>query len=84
MPYMRSTKKRKRNQVTCNCQAYEFPHRFGGGACDGYHIVIEQAGGELCQHCNLFNGRCEIIDGQESPRECPYVQEFCHYWEVKL
>lgn len=27
---------RKRNQVTCKCDAYPFPHREYGGKCNGY------------------------------------------------
>lgn len=74
----------RRFQVTCTCPAYDFPHRFGGGKCDGYHIVAEQCGGWLCSTCNLFNGRCEVMSGQEAPKECPYVIEFCEYNEIKL
>uniref|UniRef100_A0AAU8BVN0 Uncharacterized protein n=1 Tax=Salmonella phage PMBT35 TaxID=3137287 RepID=A0AAU8BVN0_9VIRU len=74
----------RRYQVTCTCRAYDFPHRFGGGRCDGSSIVEEHCGGWLCQHCNLFNGGCEVMKGQERPNECAYVIEFCEYNEVKL
>lgn len=77
--------KRRRRQVTCNCQAYDFPHRFGGGGCDGRGIVEENVGGYLCQSCNLLNGgQCEVMTSQEAPRECVYVLEFCEYNEIKL
>nr|DAI80185.1 MAG TPA: hypothetical protein [Caudoviricetes sp.] len=80
---MRSSKRRRR-QITCNCSAYDFPHRLFGGACSGLHIVEENVGGWLCQSCNLLNaGRCEVITGQESPRECVYVLEFMQYNEIK-
>lgn len=26
-------RKYRRNQVTCNCEAYPFPHRLDGGKC---------------------------------------------------
>lgn len=81
---MKTTEKRKRKQVNCRCSAYHFVHRFGGGACTGIQIAEENVGGNLCQHCYLFNGGCEVLKGQESPRECAYVQEFIEYHEVKL
>lgn len=73
-----------RHQVTCTCTAYDFPHRFGGGRCNGLSIVEEHCGGWLCQHCNPFNQGCEVMKGQEEPKECPYVIEFCEYNEIKL
>ncbi|EDV3179102.1 hypothetical protein CSP48_004013 [Salmonella enterica subsp. arizonae] len=75
---------RKRHQVTCRCHAYDFPHRAFGGACSMIHIVEENVGGNLCHHCYLFNDGCEVLKGQESPRECAYVQDFIEYHEVKL
>lgn len=48
------------------------------------HIVEENVGGNLCHHCYLFNDGCEVLKGQESPRECAYVQDFIEYHEVKL
>lgn len=74
----------RRHQVTCTCQAYDFPHRFGGGRCNGLSIVESAIGGEHCHSCHLLNGGCEVLKGQEHPRECPAVQDFIHYWEVKL
>ncbi|QGF21268.1 hypothetical protein KMB89_gp69 [Citrobacter phage HCF1] len=38
-----------RKQVTCRCSAYDFPHRFGGGACNGLSIVETNCGGNLCE-----------------------------------
>lgn len=74
----------KRHQVTCRCSAYRFPHRFGGGACDGMSIVIDRFPGSGCRTCHLNNNGCEVINGQEHPRECEYVIDFTHYHEVKL
>lgn len=73
-----------RKQVTCRCSAYDFPHRFGGGACNGLSIVETWCGGNLCQTCHLMNNGCEVLKGQESPKECAYVQDFILFHEVKL
>ena len=73
-----------RNQVTCNCRAYNFPHRFGGGACEGMSVVEQSIGGASCKDCHLNNHGCEVLNGQEHPRECPAVQDFIQYWEIKL
>lgn len=73
-----------RNQFTCRCIAYDFPHRFGGGRCTGLAIVESSMGGSFCHSCHLLNGGCEVMKGQEHPRECPAVQDFCEYWEIKL
>lgn len=73
-----------RHQITCTCGAYEFPHRFGGGRCDGMVIVIQALGSLHCVNCHLSNKGCEVVKGQEHPRECPAVQDYIHYHEVKL
>lgn len=70
-----------KSQVTCTCQAYEFPHRFGGGRCDGLSLVVP---GSECRNCHLNNNGCEVLKGQEHPRECIYVQEFTQTYEIKL
>lgn len=75
---------RRRHQVTCRCSAYDFPHRFGGGACNGIRIVEENCGGNLCQYCHLMNNGCEVLKGQESPKECAYVQDFIEFNEIRL
>ncbi|QXG07631.1 hypothetical protein [Erwinia phage Snitter] len=75
---------KRRRQTTCTCDAYDFPHRFGGGRCDGIAIVMLYAGSSACFNCHLNNNGCEVIKGQESPKECPHVIEFCHYNEIKL
>lgn len=73
-----------RRQVTCNCGAYDFPHRIFGGKCNGLAIVIQNVGGNECRHCLLNNNGCEVIAGIEHPRECPYVQDFAAFNEIKL
>ena len=77
-------KKRLRRQVTCDCGAYHFPHRIFGGRCNGIHIVEQNAGGADCASCFLNNNGCEVLKGQEHPRECAYVLDFAAYNEIKL
>lgn len=77
---------RRKGEVTCNCPAYSFPHRFGGGCCNGWHIVEQCFDQRLqCQHCNLYseNG-CDVLNGIESCRECPSVIYFCAWHEIKM
>lgn len=74
----------KRRQVTCTCEAYDFPHRFGGGRCDGLSIVVKVVGSSSCHWCHLNNGGCEVLKGQEHPRECPGVQDYLAYNEITL
>lgn len=78
--------RKKRFQVTCFCDAYEFPHRFGGGKCNGFNIVESCFNSRsLCIHCNLFSiSGCEVLNGLESTKECPAVHDFLNYNEVKL
>lgn len=78
--------RKKRFQVTCFCDAYKFPHRFGGGKCNGLNIVESCFNSRsLCIHCNLFSvSGCEVLNGLESTKECPAVQDFLNYNEVKL
>lgn len=73
-----------RKQVTCRCPAYDFPHRMGGGSCNGIAIVEKSFPGNLCYDCLLFNNGCEVLNGSEHPRECAYVQDFIQYNEIKL
>lgn len=77
----------RRRQVTCRCAAYDFPHRFGGGKCDGYQIALSKCGGEYCMACPAWlgsDGGCDVVKGTESPSKCEYVIEFCNYNEVKI
>lgn len=78
--------KRNRKQVTCHCSAYSFPHRFGGGKCRAINIVESCFHSRsMCVNCNLFTEYgCEVLNEKEHARECPGVQEFIHFNEVKL
>lgn len=74
--------KRRRKQYTCRCGAYDFPHRFSGGRCQGLWLVEPN---HYCPSCNLLtDSGCQVINGIEHPRECPLVQDFCNHHEVKL
>lgn len=74
------------NQVTCRCSAYNFPHRIGGGTCNGsewaesYNLYITEA----CNNCNcLNNGSCDVVTGQESYKECEGYQDFLRTGNLK-
>lgn len=84
-------RKARRGEYVCRCRAYDFPHRFSGGACDGLRIVEDQwwdnYGGGACQACGLNNRTesepyCEVVMGQEKPRQCPVWQEFVERHEI--
>ena len=71
-----------KQQITCRCSAYKFPHRLGGGKCSGsewaesYHLTVR----ECCELCNCNNnGICEVATGQESIKECEGFIDFLHY-----
>src|ERR1700748_414528 len=36
-----SRRKVRKGEWTCTCAAYRFPHRFGGGNCDGSFLAVE-------------------------------------------
>ena len=71
-----------RNQVTCECTAYDFPHRIGGGRCTGSgwcdsYRCLDQT---LCDDCNCFsNGICQVTTGQEDFKEGE-----CYQIELRL
>ena len=77
---------RKRLQVTCLCEAYEFPHRIGGGRCSGsswaesYMEVV----GECCKRCSAWRGpaECDVADGAEAIKYCEGFQDHLHYQPI--
>ena len=80
-------------EQTCVCGAYGFPHRFGGGRCQGISIVANQwhenFGGGDCEGCNLVNKQecapyCEVLMGQEKTAECPVWQEHVRFNEIRI
>ncbi len=32
----------------------------------------------------LHEGGCDVVNETETPAECPYVQDFCNYYQVDL
>lgn len=90
---MAATRKRSRaGELTCNCDAYPFPHMFGGGRCIGKWLVTEQwescYGIGACAECNSLgkeNGLayCEVYEGIESVHVCPVWQDFVLGNEIK-
>lgn len=78
--------KMKRKQYTCRCPAYDFPHRFGGGKCTGISEVQKCWENKIyCRQCIAFSDYgCDVINGQEHPRECPYVQDIENQYEIRL
>lgn len=83
---MRKKRIRDRSHETvCNCPSYRFPHRKFGGRCSGSDIIEENYGSQECRDCILNeNGYCEVESGQEKTTECPLVQEFIQFNEVKI
>ncbi len=73
-------------QITCLCPAYEFPHRFMGGKCNGYWMAKHCFDNRIsCNNCNLLHpGGCDIMNETEIPAECPYVIDFCADYQISL
>lgn len=82
-------------QHTCRCSAYKFPHRFGGGKCNGYQLVKDHWLGSFgyshkCSSCNnlVVNDdgyrECDVMTGGEPPKRCEIVMDFLHLNGIKL
>ena len=85
-------RKIRKGEFICSCQAYTFPHRFGGGHCQG-SFIVEQTweanwGLGCCVNCNNLNTSdipyCEVLAGQERIDQCPEWQDFVAYNEIKI
>ena len=59
------TRKVKRNQITCRCFAYNFPHRQGGGKC---------AMPDYCKFLDDTEGECFHECHHTSDRSCPRIE----------
>jgi len=63
----------------CDCGAYHFPHKLGGGKCDGsaYAEYYSLHVGSSCEGCNCYQGGCDVIAGKEKIKygEC-YVEAY--------
>jgi hypothetical protein len=78
-------------EFTCNCGAYPFPHRFGGGACNGGSLVEQWWASGDCGNCGniaydsqTFVPYCQVIEGGERLEECGTLQEFMRRNEVRI
>lgn len=88
----RKKRKHRVGEWVCECPTYSFPHRMFGGSCTGYWWVMEiweaEFGSGDCRDCNLryedVGVNCEVIDGRENPSECPRLQEFIRFNEIKV
>lgn len=87
-----SNRKKRKGECTCDCSAYPFPHRFGGGKCTGEHIVSqtweENWGGGVCELCphhveELHGKECQVVMGSESIKECEALINFIEDNEIK-
>lgn len=75
----------KRNTFTCNCDAYNFPHRILGGKCTAINIVESGWKTSACEHCNLRSrSGCDVLRGVERTTECQILIDFLEFNEVKI
>ena len=61
-------RKRHKDEIVCMCNAYDHPHRLGGGKCDGsgWCTAFRWIDAFDCENCNHnSNGQCDIITGQD-------------------
>lgn len=82
-------RKPRKGETVCNCDAYDFPHRFFGGACIGEWIITEtwekNYGGGICKSCNMYNGaQCDIYEGLEDVRKGECFMEFVEFNEINI
>jgi hypothetical protein len=70
-------------EIICNCGAYSFSHRFGGGSCNGENLVKSCWENRSCGDCkNIVQDLetlapyCKVVDGGESLEECEMLQDF--------
>ena len=73
-------------QLVCRCGAYPFPHRYAGGECNGFAIAANCWDNRAqCRHCIAFGqSGCDVMNGTESPAQCPAVQDFNHDYQVRM
>ena len=76
-------------EVTCNCDAYQYPHRFGGGYCNGFFLVELFWQNGMCGDCRYKSfddwsncSTCQVINGREKIIECEQLQEFIRANEI--
>lgn len=74
-------------EVVCNCAAYEFPHRWSGGACSCLKWVkrFHDPHKQQCRDCiNADNNECQVAQQREMTFHCPALREYVRYEAVKL
>lgn len=62
-------RKRRENEITCMCGAYDHPHRLSGGACTGsdWCAAFRSIDSYECEGCNHNeSSTCSIITGQDN------------------
>jgi hypothetical protein len=95
LPSLRFRRKKGRRkpvlEITCNCGAYPYPHRFGGGVCNGRMLAEQWWENRACGDCRnisydsqTFVAYCQVIEGGESLEECEMLQEFMQRNEVRI
>lgn len=71
--------RKPRQQITCWCGRYEFPHRIGGGACSGADWAQSyfERDHSCCGNCtsNGDNRRCDVARGAERIRYCDGMRD---------
>ncbi len=91
MPEKIRYKNKKWRGPTCLCPSYKFPHRLGGGLCDGSEFIRSIRDNPLhkddCEYCNLLNketGECEVLEGREKIKYCDALRYYKDSYGVKL
>lgn len=77
--------KKRKPQVTCNCSAYEFPHRVNsynrktnkGCHGDQWALSYMDIDGSMCDTCNCLRGinDCDVASGVEDISHCQGYQD---------
>jgi hypothetical protein len=86
LPFLRKRFQKDRRpfyEVVCNCGAYSYPHRFGGGYCNGISLVEFFWEKGMCGDCRFRDNSdwdncpfCQVLHGREKVVECEQLQEF--------
>lgn len=85
-------RKKRKGEYLCKAKCYKFPHRFGGGRCDGGAYVVEvfelQMFGD-CKDCHFRETLegvvvCQVLEGLEPISKCPQLQEFVRYEGIMM
>jgi hypothetical protein len=78
-------------EFICSCGAYSFPHRFGGGSCNGRNLAEQWWENRACGDCRniaydsqTFVPYCQVVDGGEGLEECEMLQDFMQRNEIHI